>query len=152
MLEQQDLDRRREMNDAVANAEVDIVSSISQQRGLTEPKETAENIAGVTLAIGAMVANYTLCFPIVVARHRVQALPAAYRNIYIDSPLGFCQALQTNYRQYGLRAMYPGFGLGMFGQAISAIYESLVNEVVLSFDTSQWNWGLRLLANAGTKW
>ncbi|KAG0173896.1 hypothetical protein DFQ28_004841 [Apophysomyces sp. BC1034] len=151
LLEQEDIDRRRRLNDAVACAEVDIVSSISQQRGLTEPKETAENVAGVTLAIGAMITNYTICFPIVVARHRIQALPAAYREIYTDTPMGFLQSIRRNYRQHGFRAMYPGFGLGMFGQAISAVYESLVNEIAQSFDTTQWNQGMQFLVGAGTK-
>lgn len=91
--------------------------------------EVRENITGVVLAIGTMVANYSLCFPIVAARHRLQAIPTLH-SYQRDTPLYGIQTILYTYRQGGIRRLYPGFGLGLIGQTLSATYESGLNQVM----------------------
>lgn len=91
--------------------------------------EVKETISGVMLAIGSMIANYTLCFPIVAARHSLQALPIK-NSFQRDTPMYGASKLYYTYRYGGVRRLYPGFGLGLLGQAISASYESIVSQIV----------------------
>lgn len=91
--------------------------------------EVRENITGVVLAIGTMVANYSLCFPIVAARHRLQAIPTLH-SYERDTPLYGIHTILYTYRQGGIRRLYPGFGLGLIGQTLSATYESGLNQVM----------------------
>lgn len=91
--------------------------------------EVRENITGVVLAIGTMVANYSLCFPIVAARHRLQALPTLH-SYARDTPLYGIHTILYTYRNGGIRRLYPGFGLGLIGQTLSATYESGLNQVM----------------------
>lgn len=91
--------------------------------------EVRENITGVVLAIGTMVANYSLCFPIVAARHRLQAIPTLH-SYQRDTPLYGIQTILYTYRHGGIRRLYPGFGLGLVGQTLSATYESGLNQVM----------------------
>jgi hypothetical protein len=90
-----------------------------------------ENISGVILAIGTMVANYSLCFPIVAARHRLQALPTLH-SYKRDTPRYGISTVIYAYRNGGVRRLYPGFGLGLIGQTLSATYESVLNQVMAS--------------------
>lgn len=94
-----------------------------------------ENISGVILAIGTMVANYSLCFPIVAARHRLQALPVLY-SYQRDTPMYGISTIIYAYRNGGIRRLYPGFGLGLIGQTLSATYESGLNQVLSPITTS----------------
>ncbi|KAI8353982.1 mitochondrial carrier domain-containing protein [Blakeslea trispora] len=115
---------------AISSAEIDTVSTVSVHHAPSERRvEIRENIMGVTLAIGTMVANYSLCFPIVAARHRLQALPT-HQSYARDTPLYGARTILATYRQGGLRRLYPGFGLGLMGQAISASYESCVHQII----------------------
>lgn len=82
-----------------------------------------------------MVANYSLCFPIVAARHRLQALPSLH-SYERDTPLYGVHTILYAYRQGGIRRLYPGFGLGLIGQTLSATYESGLNQVLSSTITS----------------
>ena len=91
--------------------------------------EVRENITGVVLAIGTMVANYSLCFPIVAARHRLQALPTLH-SYNRDTPLYGIHTIIYTYKNGGIRRLYPGFGLGLIGQTLSATYESGLNQVM----------------------
>jgi hypothetical protein len=83
----------------------------------------------VILAIGTMVANYSLCFPIVAARHRLQALPNLY-SYKIDTPRYGVSTIMYAYKNGGIRRLYPGFGLGLLGQTCSATYESGLNQIM----------------------
>lgn len=94
-----------------------------------------ENISGVILAIGTMVANYSLCFPIVAARHRLQALPVLY-SYQRDTPTYGISTIIYAFRNGGIRRLYPGFGLGLIGQTLSATYESGLNQVLSPITTS----------------
>ncbi|KAI9498949.1 hypothetical protein BDB00DRAFT_327331 [Zychaea mexicana] len=71
--------------------------------------------------MGTMVANYILCFPIVVARHRLQAFPIPGRS---DSPLAFVCSFRRMYRTRGLPSMYSGIGFGLLSQAVTGAYDS----------------------------
>ncbi|KAI8387998.1 mitochondrial carrier domain-containing protein [Radiomyces spectabilis] len=124
----QDVCHLRAMSRAVRRAEIDVVSTVAHHSTPWMAKEAKENAAGVTLAIGTMVANYTLCFPVVVARHRLQSFP--HRDWRRDNPWSCAQSLWRLYKTSGFRALYPGFGLGLCGQALSAGYESLVNDMM----------------------
>lgn len=93
--------------------------------------EVRENISGVILAIGTMVANYSLCFPIVAARHRLQALPTLH-SYHRDTPIYGASTIIYAYRNGGIRRIYPGFGLGLIGQTLNATYESGLNTVMTS--------------------
>ncbi|KAI8988512.1 mitochondrial carrier domain-containing protein [Mycotypha africana] len=88
-------------------------------------------MVGVVLAIGTMVANYSLCFPIVAARHRLQALSTLY-SYRRDTPIYGANMLYYTYKAGSIRKLYPGFGLGLLGQTISACYESGINNIVHS--------------------
>lgn len=105
--------------------------------------EVRENITGVGLAIGTMVANYSLCFPIVAARHRLQALstPYSYKR---DTPLyGFHTILQSYRNGRNIRRLYPGFGLGLIGQTLGATYEAGLDQVMS---------GMTAKANQSNRW
>lgn len=82
-----------------------------------------------------MVANYSLCFPIVAARHRLQALPTLH-SYYRDTPRYGAMTIIYAYRNGGIRRLYPGFGLGLIGQTLSATYESALNGVTSSIITA----------------
>ncbi|KAI9255042.1 hypothetical protein BDA99DRAFT_151678 [Phascolomyces articulosus] len=71
--------------------------------------------------MGTMVANYILCFPIVVARHRLQAFPISGRN---DSPIAFIHSFRTMYQTQSISSMYSGIGLGLLSQAVTGAYDS----------------------------
>lgn len=150
--EEQELNSLRRMAQAIYRAETDTVSTVSihnapserigkrklcknynlRKRKLTLTKvEVRENISGVILAIGTMVANYSLCFPIVAARHRLQALPTLH-SYKRDTPRYGASTILYTYRQGGLCRLYPGFGLGLLGQTLSATYESALNQVMSS--------------------
>jgi hypothetical protein len=96
------------------------------------------------LAISTMVANYSLCFPIVAARHRLQALSTLH-SYERDTPLyGFRTILYT-YRNGGIRRLYPGFGLGLIGQTLSATYESGLGQIMAGViakakESNRWLW------------
>ncbi|KAI8361820.1 mitochondrial carrier domain-containing protein [Choanephora cucurbitarum] len=131
--QEQELKALQAMAEAISQAEIDTVSTVSVHHAPSERKiEIRENIMGVTLAIGTMVANYSFCFPIVAARHRLQALPHPHRY---DTPFYGAQMILRTYRQGGLRRLYPGFGLGLMGQAVSASYESCVQQIITAFCT-----------------
>ncbi|KAK4513631.1 uncharacterized protein ATC70_005635 [Mucor velutinosus] len=128
--EQQELDALRAMAQHISAAEIDTVSAVSIHHAPSERRvEVRENITGVVLAIGTMVANYSLCFPIVAARHRLQAVPT-YQSYERDTPLYGIQTILYTYRHGGIRRLYPGFGLGLIGQTLSATYESGLNQVM----------------------
>ncbi|CAO0791793.1 unnamed protein product [Mucor circinelloides] len=128
--EQQELDDLRIMAQHISAAEIDTVSTVSIHHAPSERRvEVRENITGVVLAIGTMVANYSLCFPIVAARHRLQAIPTLH-SYQRDTPLYGIQTLLYTYRHGGIRRLYPGFGLGLIGQTLSATYESGLNQVM----------------------
>jgi hypothetical protein len=77
-----------------------------------------------------MVANYSLCFPIVAARHRLQAVPMLY-SFRKDTPIYGARKILESYRRgNGIRALYPGFGLGLLGQSLSAVYESMIGQLM----------------------
>lgn len=78
-----------------------------------------------------MVANYSLCFPIVALRHRLQAIPSI-KSYERDTPIHGMKIMYHTYNGGGIRRLYPGFGLGLIGQTISATYESGVNKVMSS--------------------
>jgi hypothetical protein len=101
-----------------------------------------ENITGVVLAIGTMVANYSLCFPIVAARHRLQALPTLH-SYERDTPLYGFRTILFTYRNGSIRRLYPGFGLGLIGQTLSATYESGLSQVMA---------GVIAKANKSNRW
>lgn len=87
--------------------------------------ETHERIAGGALTIGTVVTNYALCFPVVVARHRLQSFPSR-DSWQRDTPLYCARYMLETRRVHGLSSLYTGFGLGLLGQAITATYESFV--------------------------
>ncbi|CEJ04513.1 hypothetical protein RMCBS344292_18471 [Rhizopus microsporus] len=136
--EEREVQRIRLLSEAIANAEVDIVSTVSTHHAPLEHKEVKENISGVVLAIGSMVANYTLCFPIVAARHSLQALPVK-NSFERDTPRYGAMKLYYTYKYGGIRRLYPGFGLGLLGQSISASYESIIGQITSSLTTKQTN-------------
>ncbi|KAI9477796.1 MAG: mitochondrial carrier domain-containing protein [Benjaminiella poitrasii] len=128
--EQNELERLQRMVQQVTMAEIDTVSTVSIHNAPSERKvEVRENITGVALAISTMVANYSLCFPIVAARHRLQALPTLH-SYKRDTPLYGLRSILYTYKLGGIRRLYPGFGLGLIGQSISATYESTVNQTM----------------------
>ncbi|ORZ01373.1 mitochondrial carrier domain-containing protein [Syncephalastrum racemosum] len=109
----------------IVQARAAVVSSLSQHSAPLERRETHERIAGGALTIGTVVTNYALCFPVVVARHRLQSFPG--RNSWKrDTPLYCARYMIETRRVQGLSSLYTGFGLGLLGQAITATYESLV--------------------------
>ncbi|KAG1453746.1 hypothetical protein G6F46_006206 [Rhizopus delemar] len=130
--EEREVQHLRRLSEAIADAEIDIVSTISTYHAPLEHKEVKENISGVILAIGSMIANYTLCFPIVAARHSLQALPVK-NSFQRDTPSYGAAKLYYAYRNGGIRKLYPGFGLGLLGQAISASYESFLGQIMSAF-------------------
>ncbi|KAI8081893.1 mitochondrial carrier domain-containing protein [Gilbertella persicaria] len=128
--EQQELEDLRDMAQYISAAEIDTVATVSIPNAPSERKvEMRENITGVMLAISTMVANYSLCFPVVAARHRLQALPTRY-SYYRDTPLFGAKMIIYTYKNGGIRRLYPGFGLGLIGQTLSASYESGLNHVI----------------------
>lgn len=133
--EEQELNALRRMAQCIAHAEIDTVSTVSTHNAPSERKEIRENISGVILAIGTMVANYSLCFPIVAARHRLQALPTLH-SYKRDTPRYGAMTIIYAYRNGGIRRLYPGFGLGLIGQTLSATYESALNQVTSSAITA----------------
>lgn len=78
-----------------------------------------------------MVANYSLSFPIVAARHRLQAV-SSIKSYERDTPLYGMKMIYYTYKNGGVRRLYPGFGLGLMGQTIGSSYESGVNQVMSS--------------------
>ncbi|KAG2195378.1 hypothetical protein INT47_004486 [Mucor saturninus] len=126
--EEHELNALRRMAQSIARAEIDTVSTVSVHNAPSE-LEVRENISGVILAIGTMVANYSLCFPIVAARHRLQALPTL-RSYQRDTPMYGASTILYAYRNGGIRRLYPGFGLGLIGQTLNATYESGLNTVM----------------------
>ncbi|KAG2236574.1 mitochondrial carrier domain-containing protein [Thamnidium elegans] len=128
--EEEELDTLRRMTQSITLAEIDTVSTVSTHNAPSERRvEVRENISGVILAIGTMVANYSLCFPIVAARHRLQALPVLY-SYQRDTPMYGISTIIYAYRNGGIRRLYPGFGLGLIGQTLSATYESGLNQIL----------------------
>ncbi|ORZ22141.1 mitochondrial carrier domain-containing protein [Absidia repens] len=90
----------------------------------TEQKDT---IKGLVVAIGTMMTNYTVCFPIVVFRHGLQALSHPDTHTWSqDTPSRCFALLKKKYQDHGFRGLYSGFGLGLFSQAITAAYESFL--------------------------
>ncbi|KAI9009995.1 mitochondrial carrier domain-containing protein [Phycomyces nitens] len=63
----------------------------------------------------------------VVARHRYQAFPAYY-SAGKDTPWKSARFLWSIAKRDGIRALYPGFGLGLVGQAVAAAYELTLSE------------------------
>ncbi|KAI8064617.1 mitochondrial carrier domain-containing protein [Gongronella butleri] len=82
-----------------------------------------ETMTGIIVAIGTMMANYVVCFPIVVSRHTSQALSTASSWQY-DTPVYCFRVLHNKYQQHGMRSLYSGFGLGLLGQALTSTYET----------------------------
>ncbi|KAI8141227.1 mitochondrial carrier domain-containing protein [Fennellomyces sp. T-0311] len=113
--------RLRRMDTALANAEIDVVNAVSQHSAPAEEKDARESAVAVSLTMGTMVANYILCFPIVVARHRLQAFPIPGRS---DTPVAFARSLHRMYRKQGPASLYSGIGLGLLSQAVTGAYDS----------------------------
>lgn len=86
-------------------------------------------MAGMGLAIGTMICNYAVCFPIVVARHGLQALSVASSSWKRDTPTYCFSLLYRKYQLYGFKGLYSGFGIGLIGQAITAVYESFLSKI-----------------------
>lgn len=77
-----------------------------------------------------MVSNYVLCFPVVVARHQLQAFPTPYYSFARDTPLYCARRIRHIIQTQGAGVLYAGFGLGILGQAVTAMYESAVSSVL----------------------
>ncbi|KAI7902812.1 mitochondrial carrier domain-containing protein [Cokeromyces recurvatus] len=145
--ERHELERLQRMAQQVTLAEIDTVSTVSIHNAPSERKvEVKENISGVALAISTMIANYSLCFPIVAARHRLQALPTLH-SYKRDTPIYGLQSIIYTYKLGGIRRLYPGFGLGLIGQSISATYESGVNQIMSHAITSANKRNKKILSN-----
>lgn len=117
---------------------------------LLEQKDTTK---GLVVAIGTMMTNYAVCFPIVVFRHGLQALSQPSRNSSAqDTPSRCLTLLRQKYHRHGIRGLYAGFGLGLGSQAITAGYESflatLAKKLSLKLDRSY----QRYLVMAVHKW
>ncbi|KAI7861109.1 hypothetical protein BDC45DRAFT_493556 [Circinella umbellata] len=113
--------RLQRMDSALSNAQVEVINAVSQHSAPAEEKEARESAVAVSLTMGTMVANYILCFPIVVARHRLQAFPIPGRN---DTPLAFIRSFRQMYQRQGISSMYSGIGLGLLSQAVTGAYDS----------------------------
>ena len=89
--------------------------------------------------MGTMVANYVLCFPIVVARHRLQAFPIPGQS---DTPVAFAHSLYHTYRSQGPVSLYSGIGLGLLSQAVTGAYDSYAGRSggygLVPFATKTW--------------
>ncbi|KAL0077570.1 mitochondrial carrier domain-containing protein [Phycomyces blakesleeanus] len=121
------VNRSRLQAQAILDAELSFTNTVIKHCEFPERRETRESIATLCLLGGSMVANYALCFPVVVARHRYQAFPAYYSSGK-DTPWGSAKFLLSTARRDGIRALYPGFGLGLVGQAVAGAYELLLSE------------------------
>ncbi|KAI8330847.1 mitochondrial carrier domain-containing protein [Chlamydoabsidia padenii] len=93
-------------------------------------KQQKDSINGLVVAIGTMLTNYGVCFPIVVFRHGLQALSIPSKNSSTqDTPYKCLAQLRQKYHRHGFRGLYGGFGLGLGSQAITAAYESFLSKL-----------------------
>ncbi|ORX43560.1 mitochondrial carrier [Hesseltinella vesiculosa] len=109
----------------------------SADHPITESKET---ITGIAIAIGTMMTNYVICFPIVVSRHGLQALSQPITSWQRDTPAYCFHLLRIKWETYGLRSLYAGFGLGLIGQVVTSSYETCLKHMFASI------WGTPALA------
>ncbi|RUS27218.1 hypothetical protein BC938DRAFT_483579, partial [Jimgerdemannia flammicorona] len=110
--------------------------------------DAAENNAGFGLAVTALATNYTLGYPFLVARHRHQAFPFLFRD-RDESPLTYLRYLGNIRANHGLRALYPGLGIGLLTQVTTTGYEAVLNNVDqrLSPRLRKRGWPVKLVAN-----
>ncbi|KAJ2962986.1 hypothetical protein NQZ79_g1993 [Umbelopsis isabellina] len=118
-----------ELRSEVERSEAEVLATVGFYNAPDIKQEASENFAGFSLAVGAMVGNYVLCFPFVVARHRRQTIPSLFYRRK-DSPIDTMDYLIRLQNREGWRALYPGFGLGLLAQGFAVTYESTLNMIL----------------------
>ncbi|KAI8093824.1 mitochondrial carrier domain-containing protein [Halteromyces radiatus] len=129
----------------IPDDEYDLDDNNSHSQGKKEQGSANESMTGLMVAIGTMMTNYAVSFPIVVFRHSLQATSnptAIIAAALVDTPRHCWFLLRRKYQRYGFRALYAGFGLGLISQAITTTYESflasLVKKILTVFPTSSY--------------
>ncbi|KAI7863302.1 mitochondrial carrier domain-containing protein [Spinellus fusiger] len=125
--EQEHVDQLKQLNQSILYSQRSLTQAILQHGNYSESRETYESVATLTLFSGTMIANYALCFPVVVARHRLQAFPSAWHPP--RTPWKNAQLLWYQGTTHGIYSLYPGVGLGLLGQGFSSLCELGFNEL-----------------------
>ncbi|CAO3650534.1 unnamed protein product [Cunninghamella echinulata] len=126
---QREIQELRTYDNANKRAELQVLATISLPQPLEKKKYNHNSMSGMGLAIGTMISNYAICFPIVVARHGLQALSIASSSWKRDTPRYCFSLLYKKYQLYGFKGLYAGFGIGLIGQAVTAVYESFLARI-----------------------